>query len=167
MYIYFNLMCYKMQCTKEFIFNTSISMDQKCKVLSPICGEDQEFFNFFKVYFCQLNGSNIIISFLFIIFFILLFKFICEVIEDYVAPGIVYICEYFDLSESLAGVTLIAFANGAGDILTAIVASDSKEGISYNIGSLYGAGLFVLTFIVPLTIFNSPQKIILSHNIVW
>lgn len=101
------------------------------------------------------------------IFFLLLFKFICEVIEDYVAPGIVYICEYLKLSESLAGVTLIAFANGAGDILTAIVASDSKEGISYNIGSLYGAGLFVLTFVVSMTIFNSPNQIILGKSMVW
>ena len=83
----------------------------------------------------------------------IVFMFICEVIEEYIAPGIVFICEYLELSESLAGVTLIAFANGAGDILTAIVASDSKEGISYNIGSLYGAGLFILTFVLAMTIF--------------
>ena len=71
------------------------------------------------------------------------------------------------MSESLAGVTLIAFANGAGDVLTAIVASDSKEGISYNIGSLYGAGLFVLTLIVSLTIFNSTYEIQLSKGVIW
>ena len=90
-----------------------------------------------------------------ILLIIIIFQCICRVVEEYIAPAIVYLCEYFKLSESLAGVTLIAFANGAGDVLTAIVASDSKEGISYNIGSLYGAGLFVLTFIVALTILNS------------
>ena len=47
---------------------------------------------------------------------------------------------------------MLAFANGAGDVLTAIVASDSKEGISYNIGALYGAGLFVITFVVAIAI---------------
>ena len=86
---------------------------------------------------------------------IIIFLSICRVIEEYVAPAIVYLCEYLKLSESLAGVTLIAFANGAGDVLTAIVASGSEEGISYNIGSLYGAGLFVLTLVVALTILNS------------
>lgn len=59
----------------------------------------------------------------------------------------------------MAGVTLLAFANGAGDVITAIVASDSKEGISYNIGSLYGAGLFVCTLVLSLTILNSPTEI--------
>lgn len=82
----------------------------------------------------------------------ILFIFICSTIEEYVAPAIVNLCEYLKLSESLAGVTLLAFANGAGDVLTAIVASDSKEGISYNIGSLYGAGLFVITFVVAIAI---------------
>lgn len=102
-----------------------------------------------------------------VLFLMIVFQFICEVIEEYIAPGIVYICEYLELSESLAGVTLIAFANGAGDILTAIVASDSKEGISYNIGSLYGAGLFILTFILSMTIFQSPKEIVMSKRIIW
>ena len=89
----------------------------------------------------------------------ILFRFICATVEDYLAPAIVYLCEFLKISESLAGVTLLAFANGAGDVLTAIVASDSKEGISYNIGALYGAGLFVLTFVVAMTIFKSTSEI--------
>ena len=39
--------------------------------------------------------------------------------------------------------TLLALANGAGDVITAIVASGSPGGVSYNIGALYGAGFFV------------------------
>lgn len=83
------------------------------------------------------------------------------------SPAIIYICEYFDLSESLAGVTFIAFVNGAGDIFTAIAASDSKEGISYNLGSLYGAGLFVLTFVVSMVIFVSPNELTMPKTFVF
>lgn len=108
--------------------------------------------NFFKPYFCGIDGNNYITIFLILLLLIILFKFICTTIEEFVAPAIVYLCEYLNLSESLAGVTLLAFANGAGDVLTAIVASDSKEGISYNIGALYGAGLFVITFVVSIAI---------------
>lgn len=68
------------------------------------------------------------------------------------APGVVHISKVLNLSDALAGVTLLAFANGAGDVITALVASDSKEGISYNIGALYGAGLFVITFVIAKTI---------------
>jgi solute carrier family 24 (sodium/potassium/calcium exchanger), member 6 len=50
-------------------------------------------------------------------------------------------------------VTLLALANGAGDVITALVASGAEGGISYNIGSLYGAGLFVCTVVVSVCIF--------------
>ena len=57
------------------------------------------------------------------------------------APSISYISEWLHLSEPLAAVTLLALANGAGDVITALVASGSSDGIAYNIGSIYGAGL--------------------------
>jgi sodium/potassium/calcium exchanger 6 len=56
------------------------------------------------------------------------------------------------MSDSLASVTLLAVANGAGDVITALVASGTATGISYNIGSLYGAGLFCASFIISATI---------------
>lgn len=43
----------------------------------------------------------------------------------------------------------------AGDVVTAIVATETLDGISYNIGSLYGAGFFVATLVVGITIINS------------
>ena len=89
-------------------------------------------------------------TFFFILFLALLFKFICAAVEDYLAVAIVYLTKYLKMSEGLAGVTLLAFANGAGDVLTAIVAGDSEEGIAYNIGSLYGAGLFVISYLLLL-----------------
>ena len=45
------------------------------------------------------------------------------------------------MPEALGAVTLLALANGAGDVITAIVASGSSGGLSYNVGSIYGAGL--------------------------
>ena len=72
---------------------------------------------------------------------ILIFRFISSVVEEYLAPAITYISEWLDLPEALAAVTLLAVANGAGDVITALVASGNVEGLSYNIGSIYGAGL--------------------------
>jgi len=43
-------------------------------------------------------------------------------------------------------------ANGAGDVITALVAGSSAGGVSYNIGSLYGAGFFVCSIVISLTI---------------
>jgi len=83
------------------------------------------------------------------------------------APAVVFLSKYLQISDALAGVTLLAFANGAGDVITALVASDSKEGVSYNVGALYGAGLFVITFVIAKTIQNSPVDIVIESEILW
>lgn len=83
------------------------------------------------------------------------------------APAIVYLSDFLELSDALAGVTLLAFANGAGDVITAIVASGSKDGVSYNVGALYGAGFFVLTLVVALTILNSPKPIQVYKSVIY
>ena len=96
-----------------------------------------------------------------------MFNFVCKTIEHFVAPAVVYLAKYLKLSEALAGVTLLAFSNGAGDVITALVASDSDEGISYNIGSLFGAGLFVVTMVVAMTIKNSPVDIVVPKDVIY
>ncbi len=85
-----------------------------------------------------INKISIILS---AILILLIFKFISSVVEEYLAPSISYISEWLGLSEALAAVTLLALANGAGDVITALVASGSEGGLSYNIGAIYGAGL--------------------------
>ena len=55
--------------------------------------------------------------------------------------------------------TLLALANGAGDVLTALAASNNSEAVEYNIGALYGAGFFVCTIVVALNIYNSEKGI--------
>lgn len=37
----------------------------------------------------------------------------------------------------------MAFTIGLGDLITALIASDMSDGVMYNIGSIYGSGLFV------------------------
>jgi sodium/potassium/calcium exchanger 6 len=116
---------------------------------------------------CDFNGNNILWGLFLVFVIIILFKFICSTIDEFVSPGIVYLSEKLQLSEALAGVTLLAFANGAGDVVTAIVASNSKDGISYNVGALYGAGFFVLTLVVAFTILLSPVKIVVSKSVIF
>ena len=78
-----------------------------------------------------------------VIIIFLILKVINDIVDEYVAEALVYVSEWLKMSEVLAGVTLIALANGAGDLITAVVASGSSEGVAYNIGALFGAGLFV------------------------
>ena len=76
------------------------------------------------------------------------------------------------LSEAMAGITLLALANGAGDVVTAVVASGGADGVAYNIGALFGAGLFVCSIVMSLTIIGSKEMkdknpIIVDKNTIY
>lgn len=55
-----------------------------------------------------------------------------------------------EISPTLAGVTFVAFANAAPDVLTAIVAgtSDSASTVLIPFGSIFGAFLLTATLIL-------------------
>jgi sodium/potassium/calcium exchanger 6 len=97
----------------------------------------------------------------------LIFNYTSVIVEDFVAPAIEDITEALGISEALAAVTLLAFANGAGDVITALVAGSEPGGISYNIGALYGAGLFVAAVVVPICIFKAPADIKFESSIIY
>ena len=154
-------------CDYRSLFLSNNDAAYNCKAYVPICTADQSLFNFFDVYFCWLGGNTAQFMVLSTAIMVVLFKFICQVVEEYIAPAVVYLSKYLKLSEALAGVTLLAFVNGAGDVITAIVASDTREGISYNIGALYGAGLFFMTCVVALTVKYSPKPILVPNAMVY
>jgi len=61
------------------------------------------------------------------------------------------ISDTLNLSDNVAGVTFLAFGNGAPDIfsvVTSIVNSKGNTGAALAIGELFGAGMFVTTVVV-------------------
>lgn len=97
----------------------------------------------------------------------MIFSNICAIVDEYISGSIIHITKWFNMSDAFAGITLLAMANGAGDVITAVVSSGSSEGVSYNIGSLFGAGLFVCTFVMYKTIDASPVEIKLVKETVY
>ena len=157
----------KIPCTYESFFKSNLTTAAQCQLSRGTCAGSQSLINFFSLLYCDLNGLLGIYLVIAFITLLLIFRFISATIEEYVAPAITYISDYLKLSEALAAVTLIALANGAGDVITALVASDSEGGISYNIGSLYGAGLFVCSFVVAFSIFGSKKKILVNEDTIY
>ena len=106
-----------------------------------------------------MNGSSFSLVLLSLIFITFNFRWLSIVVEEYLAEGITRISSYLGFSEALAACTLLAFANGAGDIFTALVAGGhSAQGVFYNIGSLYGAGLFCTCNVVGVAIYLNKKE---------
>ncbi len=113
--------------------------------------------DFIHMFLCTLDGNYLLFGIIAFLTILLIFRFMCDVVDEYVGESIVYITKWLKISEALAGVTLLALANGAGDLITAIVSAESEEGVNYNIGALFGAGLFVITIVLTFTIKNASE----------
>ena len=83
-----------------------------------------EFVNFFNIFLCGLNGNIWVFAFLAIIVIIFLFKFMADVVDEYMTNSLIYFAKIFKMSEAFAGITLIAFANGAGDIFSSLASTN-------------------------------------------
>lgn len=106
-----------------------------------------------------------------LIIFLLVFVFIAfhllsSTAENYLSPALTNLSNKLGLSETLAGVTLVAIGNGAPDVIVAITAAqggghkdDDDDGISFTIGSIFGAGLFVTTMCLSLVLVKSGGEI--------
>lgn len=143
----------KPHCTYETIYEgkiyTGLKHQERCpKIAKELCHNEKELINFFSLHFCVFNESIILLSLSSLIAIFFIFRYVSIVIDEYCVTGITKITRWLKLSQSLAGVTLLALANGSGDVITALVASDSEEGIYYNIGSIYGAGLFICCVVI-------------------
>lgn len=132
-----------------------------------LCLSKQELVNFFDIYWCGFDGSTPLLAALAVVAIVLIFKYTSITVDEYIAEGIQQISDWLGFSEALAAVTLLAFANGAGDVITALVASGAEGGVSYNIGALYGAGLFVCSTVVAICILQSDKEIIFDKMIIF
>lgn len=115
----------------------------------------------------MMNGSNFGLICFSVLFITFNFRWLSILIEEYLAQGITRISAWLGFSEALAAVTLLAFANGAGDLFTAIVASGTENGVFYNVGCLFGAGLFCCCVVVAGAIFLNDEQVKFDKMIVF
>lgn len=77
----------------------------------------------------------------------LAFFYLSFVADEHLSPSLQKISKTFKLSESLAGVTLLAFGAGAPDVFASLSASEDAEGIQMGLAVLLGSSLFILAVV--------------------
>lgn len=63
--------------------------------------------------------------------------------EEFETPALLRLSEYLKMNSILASVTLLALANGAGDVLTSIASGGEEGDVGLVLSTLYGSGFFV------------------------
>jgi sodium/potassium/calcium exchanger 6 len=77
--------------------------------------------------------------------------------DEYLSPSLEYMTIKFGISESLAGVTLLAFGNGAPDLFTAM--SAGGENAVSTMSPLLGSALFISSVVVCLSTYASKPNL--------
>ncbi|KAI0871036.1 hypothetical protein GGS24DRAFT_510171 [Hypoxylon argillaceum] len=123
------------------------SAPDKCAFVKRNCRDDEPgLFEYLTFYYCSLGNVQPLAFILLVLWLGLLFTTIGIAASDFFSVNLGTISTFLGLSESLAGVTFLAFGNGSPDVFSTFAAMSSNSG-SMAVGELIGAAGFITTVV--------------------
>jgi len=117
--------------------------------------ETEGLFSVHKFFYCNLQenlGTRLSIITFFvpgILLGIIGMFILSSTADDYLSPPVEYIVDYTQMSQSLAGVTLLAFSAGSPDVFSSIAAGgDEEDGAIKGITPIQGSTFFIQAFVI-------------------
>lgn len=131
----------------------------RCAFVKHHCPDEEAgLLSYLQVYYCDFNHVKPIALTVIIIWRGLLFSTIGIAASDFFCVNLSVISNVLGLSESLAGVTLLAFGNGSPDVFSTFAAINSHSG-SLAIGELIGAAGFITSVVAGSMALVRPFKV--------
>lgn len=122
-----------------------LNLSQQCDFVygNEECHSDEQYLAYTTFVYCAF-GSGQTVPGLVVLALGLLVMFVGLGItaDDFLTPSLIVISDSLHLSQNIAGVTFLAFGNGAPDILSSL-AGIQQARPELVIGELFGAGIFV------------------------
>lgn len=117
--------------------------EDKCKFIKLNCPDEEAgLFSYLTLYYCNLEKAQPLAFIILSIWLALLFTSIGIAASDFFCPNLSTIASILGMSQSMAGVTFLAFGNGSPDVFSTFAAMSSHSG-SLAIGELIGAAGFI------------------------
>jgi Ca2+/Na+ antiporter len=115
--------------------------------------------DYVHIYNCELKGFEAISILLLIFWTFILIDILAKVESGYFTPTLASISLKWHLSDNFAGVTLLAFANGAPDVFCSLIGLMSTGNTDLGISALLGGALFVSSVVVGCIAIFCPCKL--------
>ncbi|RAK87917.1 sodium/calcium exchanger protein [Aspergillus costaricaensis CBS 115574] len=120
--------------------------DQCAFVLSNCADHEEGLFSYLQFYYCTAAKAKPIAFIIIVLWLSLLFSTIGIAASDFLCVDLSTLASVLGLSESLTGVTFLAFGNGSPDVFSTFAAMRSNSG-SLAIGELLGAASFITSVV--------------------
>ncbi|XP_060105829.1 mitochondrial sodium/calcium exchanger protein [Heteronotia binoei] len=126
------------------------NVSKRCSFIqnNPDCQMDGGFLNYLNGVFCVFPADLLPLAVtLYVLWLFYLFLILGVTAEKFFCPNLSAISIKLKLAHNVAGVTFLAFGNGAPDVFSAVVAFSDPRTAGLAIGALFGAGIFVTTIV--------------------
>jgi hypothetical protein len=142
---------------------TLLNQTDRCNftLTSSYCAILEGFVNYTQLVYCDFGELIPLIMVILLVWWVFLFVSLAVCADDFFCTALVIIVKTLDMSPNVAGVTFLAFGNGAPDLFSAIAAFLAMKAgdAGLAIGGLFGAGIFVTTIIVGTVAYVKPFKV--------
>lgn len=131
----------------------------KCIFIRNNCPDEEAgLISYLQLYYCKLSGAKPVAFVILVLWLGLLFSTIGIAASDFFCINLSTIASILGMSESLAGVTFLAFGNGSPDVFSTFAAMKTHSG-SLAIGELIGAAGFITAVVAGSMALVRPFKV--------
>lgn len=145
------------ECREVNSQNTSIRCEWVQQTTS--CNDHDAYLDYIYFMYCGLGPDGtpgaVCVT---VMWLLVLFLALGVTADDFLCPALVVISKTLRLSQNIAGVTFLAFGNGAPDIFSSLAGIQQARS-DLVIGELFGAGMFVTTVVAGTICMSQPFKI--------
>ncbi|KAI1311959.1 hypothetical protein EDD11_003215 [Mortierella claussenii] len=133
--------------------------DDQCTFVEEFCSDySTGMFNYLHFYFCDLNSQHALALVIMALWMIFLFALVGVTASDFFCPNLNTIAKTLHLSESMTGVTFLAFGNASPDIFSTFSAIGAGSG-TLAIGEVVGAASFITSIVIGSMAVIKPFKV--------
>ncbi|KAF9883192.1 hypothetical protein FE257_003879 [Aspergillus nanangensis] len=131
----------------------------KCSFVRTNCPDHEDgLFSYLQFYYCTCADAKPLAFIIIVLWLSLLFSTIGIAASDFLCINLSTLASILGLSESLTGVTFLAFGNGSPDVFSTFAAMRSNSG-SLAIGELIGAASFITSVVAGSMALVRPFKV--------
>lgn len=131
----------------------------KCAFVRENCPDEEAgIFSYLTLYYCRLPQAKPVAFAILVVWLALLFSTIGIAASDFFCVNLSTIANLLGMSESMAGVTFLAFGNGSPDVFSTFAAFNTNSA-SLAIGELIGAAGFITAVVAGSMALVRPFKV--------
>jgi sodium/potassium/calcium exchanger 6 len=134
------------------------SRDNCAYVRSNCPDEEAGLISYLQLYYCSLANAKPLAFTILVLWISLLFSTIGIAASDFLCINLSTIAKVLGMSESLTGVTFLAFGNGSPDVFSTFAAMSTHSG-SLAVGELMGAAGFITAVVAGSMALVKPFKV--------